>query len=482
MTVGRWLFLRAIGLIYATAFLSFRSQADGLIGAHGISPLPQFLHAVRFQYGNDASWYFPTICWFDSSDQFLHRLCDAGVLAGLLATAGFVQALALSACWIVYLSLQVAGQQFMGFQWDILLLEAGFIAIWWAPMAWRPRPLASGWADRIGRWMALWLLFRLMVASGMVKLLSGDGTWRTLTALSVHYETQPLPTPLAWWAHQLPATVQKACCGALFFIELVVPWVVFIPIAAVRRAGAGAIILLMLVIALTGNYCFFNLLAVTLCLPLIDDGAWPSSLRRFAGWGGPRPGRNWPIAVVAPFAMILGLASTVLFTSQMRLGLPWPAPAVSLFRTVSNFRVVNGYGLFANMTTERNEITVEGSREGKVWTPYRFRWKPGLPGRAPGFVAPHQPRLDWQMWFAALTTAKDNPWFVSLCIRLLEGEPTVLALLADNPFSAAPPRFIRARTAGYHLARPDSGPDWWTVEPPGEYLAPISLTNAVRRP
>src|SRR6267154_2697733 len=294
-----------------------------------------------------------------------------------------------------------------------------------------------------------------MFSSGCVKLLGGDPNWRNLTALTFHYQTQPLPTWIGWYAHQLPLWFQKFSCAVMFAIELGAPFLIFTP-RRLRFVGTAAITFLMAVIAATGNYCFFNLLAVALCVLLLDDAA----LQRFfpvrhrhlplniAAW-------RWPRWIIMPFAVIVVLVTTITLSGAFREQIPWPGPMVALYSAVSPLRSFNGYGLFASMTTARPEIIIEGSNDGQTWLPYEFKYKPGDPLRPPAFVAPHQPRLDWQMWFEALRVMRPgtepSPWFFNFCVRLLQGQPEVLALLKTNPFPSTPPHYIRAMVYDYHF-------------------------------
>jgi hypothetical protein len=321
--------------------------------------------------------------------------------------------------------------------------------------------------------MLRFLLFRLMFSSGAVKLLSGDETWRSLRALTVHYETQPLPVLTSWYVHQLPVWFHEASCAVLLAIELLVPFLVFGPRRA-RLLAFGPLLGLQALIALTGNYAFFNLLTAVLCLLLLDDRALPPRLR-----GAPAEGvvasasRPWPRVVLWPVAAVLLAAAAA--HQLWTVGIRPPAPLRFPARLIAPLSAVNGYGLFAVMTTSRPEIVVEGSDDGVRFKPYAFRWKPGDPGRAPWFVAPHQPRLDWQMWFAALGTCERNPWFTRFLLRLSEASPPVLALLADDPFAGRPPRFLRAVLYDYRFtdgaARRRTG-EWWARTETGLYCLP----------
>src|SRR6185369_14085981 len=253
-----------------------------------------------------------------------------------------------------------------------------------------------------------WLLFRLMFSSGFVKLASGDPTWRNLTALTFHYWTQPLPPWTAWFVAQSPVAFHKFACFVMFAIELGAPFLIVAP-RRLRLIACGAMAGLQILIAATGNYAFFNLLSLALCVLLVDDASFPRTLRQRAA-ADPRASRGrWPVLILAPVLGLVLLVSVMLFAGTLRLRVPWPAPAVSLARATLPFSAVGTYGLFMVMTTSRPEIVVEGSEDGVSWLAYEFRWKPGDPMRRPRFVAPHQPRLDWQMWFAALGTFEENP-------------------------------------------------------------------------
>jgi hypothetical protein len=323
------------------------------------------------------------------------------------------------------------------------------------------------------------LLFRLMFSSGAVKLLSGDAAWRDLTALEYHYWTQPLPTWIGWYANLLPAWAQRISCASTFAIELGAPLLVWGG-PRQRLAAFVAMAGLQLLIFATGNYGFFNVLTIALCVMLLDDTVWPARFRRMLENASPLRGGAWPRWVTTPVAGLLLVLGVLQMFSLSRVGLDWPAPLRLLERAASPLRLVNGYGLFAVMTTTRPEIVVEGSDDGDTWKEYEFRWKPGDLSRAPAFVEPHQPRLDWQMWFAALGSYDDNPWFVAFLLRLLQGSPEVTALLARDPFPDHPPRFVRAARYLYRftdLAERRATGHWWKREARGLYLPAVTLES-----
>ncbi len=433
-------FLAFVGLIYFVAFLSFGIQAQGLIGSHGILPYADFLQAVREQLGRAAGYReVPTLLWLNSSDAALRAVWIAGLIASVAAMCTRRQRTALAACLVLWLSLCAVGQDFLSFQWDVLLLEVGFLALF------------AG-SSRLIVWLFRWLAFRLMFFSGVVKLSSHDASWRNLTALHFHYETQPLPTPLAWYAWQMPMWFQKASTGFVFVAELAAPFLFFAP-RRWRIGGAAITAPLQVLILLTGNYTFFNFLTIGLLVWVViePDGAKPGPLLYGA-------------------AVFAGVTSILLFLELF--GVPLPAGGGAVLRYVEPLRIVNSYGLFAVMTTERLEIEVEGSADGENWQAYSFRYKPGDLRRAPPVIEPFQPRLDWQMWFAALGTYQQNPWFTNFMIRLLQGEPSVLKLMEYNPFPKSPPKYIRARLYLYHFTRWGEKA-WWTREDRGLYFPAV---------
>jgi predicted DCC family thiol-disulfide oxidoreductase YuxK len=463
-----WLFLRAIGLIYLTAFVSFGVQALGLIGSHGILPLPEFADAVRSQLGSASYSRVPMVFWLDQSDFAIQVACWAGAALSLLLILDVIPRLSLLFLYALYLSLFYAGQEFMGFQWDLLLLETGFLA------------LLLSMATKPGIWLLRWMLFRFMFLSGAVKLLSGDPTWANLSALSYYFQTEPLPTPLAWYVHHLPHAVLTVATAATLFIELILPFLIFFP-RRLRFVAAFGILFLQVVILLTGNYAFFNLLTMALCLVLFDDAA----LRRVLAHRVTRFVQHHardikPRKIVSVGVGAFGLL--IVFTGLVQLNAVVNSRISTLGAWVAGeiapLRIVNTYGLFAVMTTTRPEIIVEGSSDGVQWREYGFKYKPGDVMRRPRWNAPHQPRLDWQMWFAALGTASDNPWFSRFLERLLENSPEVTALLGSNPFPRKPPLYVRALLYDYRYSTPEEKKAtgaWWVRQPEGIYYPAITL-------
>ena len=463
--------------MYLAAFWSAGSQILGLVGHNGILPADQYMQALAAIKGLNRFWIFPTLTWISASNAMLRFLCVGGVALSSFLIAGILPTPVLILLWVFYLSLSVVGQEFLSYQWDTLLLETGFLAIFLAPPRFRERPRELIAPPRIVVWLFLWLLFRLMVGSGAVKLASGDPTWHNLTALSHHFETQPIPTPLAWYAHRLPVWFLELSTALVFVIEIGAPYLIL----ATRRLRVLAFVLLtglQLLIVLTGNYAFFNVLSIALCVFLLDDtalGAWTrlgistrpaSRLRQIIG----------TIVAIA----IVPLSATA-FAASLGIALPI-APIVNpVMDAVASFRSVNAYGLFAVMTTTRPEIVLEGSDDGATWMEYEFKYKAGDLHRRPPWVAPHQPRVDWQMWFAALGRFEGERWLQNLCERILENDTEVLSLLERNPFQPRAPQYLRAVLYRYRFSdadarRRDGG--WWSRERSGDYSPVLSLDLA----
>ena len=408
-------------------------QIEGLVGSNGILPLTEKLALIEQIYQDQRFWQTPTLFWVDSSDYMLNSVCYLGMFAACLLLFNVFHRVALFSCFFLYLSCVQAGQSFMHFQWDVLLLEVGFLALF------------LSWGSGIVIWLYRWLLVRFMFISGVVKIASGDANWLNFSALSFHYETQPLPTPFAYYIYQLPSWVHKICVGGMFFIELIVPFFVFLP-RPFRLFACSAFMLLQVSIILTGNYTFFNLLVILLCLLLLED----TNLIKIVP-------KNWILAAqktktepgyIAHFLAGLwaGLVMLICASQLWYFHMPVSLPTMlqSLLRASSTFSLVNNYGPFAVMTTKRYEIIVQGSDDEQHWQDYQFKYKPGRLMHLPVWNIPHQPRLDWQMWFAALSPSRPSYWFGQFQKKLLDGSPQVLSLLDYNPFPKQPPKYIRS--------------------------------------
>jgi len=493
---ARKYFLRALGIVYLVAFVSLWTQVDGLIGEEGILPLREFLSFVRQQLGGQAVSFLPTLCWINSSNAFLHFLCGAGTIVSALLIFEIAPAICLAVLFVFYLSLTLAGQTFLSFQWDILLLETGFLSIFLAPWKIWPRRGSELPVSRTALFLLKLLLFKLMVMSGIVKLTSGDDSWgwvdhslhwSAMTALDYHYWSQPLPTIFAWYADKTPEWFKHFSVAACLFIEIIVPIFIWAP-RRLRLIASGLLIFLQLAIAITGNYCFFNLLTIALCLLLIDDVAWRRErvIQTNNGTGSifsPCFAHQVSICVAAVVLIAMLPLNSWLIFSAFKTEAEMPKIFERVYERVEPFRLVSGYGLFRVMTKDRGEIVIEGSADGVNWLPYEFKWKPGDVMRAPKWCAPHQPRLDWQMWFAALSSYRENLWFVRMMVCLLQGKPAVIALFEHNPFPKAPPRYVRAKFYRYRFSTTEEHRQtgaWWRRDELGEYFPILSLDDLQR--
>ena len=514
------LLLRLLAGVHLVAFVSLWVQIDGLIGSRGILPAGEFFAYLERVLGSGTLERLakaPSLLWFSSSDTALHALCAAGVVLSLLALAGMVTAPVFGALWLCYLSLVWGGQTFLAFQWDTLLLETTVCAVVLAPLG---RPAGSGprpdslaarvraafgvtpdaAASRPGLWLLRLLVVKLMFLSGAVKLLSLDSTWWQLTALDVHYFTQPLPVTASWFAHHLPDWFHRLSVLIMFAVELVVPWFLFS--RRLRRPGMGMLLAFQVLIAATGNYGFFNLLSAVLCLSWLDTGGFGWTAGRCGGQENrsnqpaPAPGAASLPTVASQRIRWAGagailclslLVSARELTRSLPRGPNTPPeaaavadlvdrvlvdPAAPLLRAIAPFRSINGYGLFRAMTTSRPEIVVETSADGVMWTELAFRFKPGAVDHPPRAAQPHMPRLDWQMWFAALDPQRAD-WLGPFVTRVFEGEPAVLRLLGAASRQAGPPNYLRLRLYDYEFSEPGAdgpygaagGPAvWWRRE------------------
>ncbi len=515
----RRLFLRGFGFTGLVAFRSLRRQVLGLFGAQGIVPLEERLKYLRENLGRDRYLRFPSVLWFGASDRALLRWCRIGEGASALLLAGIAPRVSSVMVTSTYLSFVSVGHPFLSYQWDALLVETGVLASLTAPGGLRPgrgrHP--PSWATVL---MFRWLGCRLHFESGIAKLQSKDEAWRKLTAVEYHHETQPLPSPLSWYARQLPGNVNKAATLWVLVAENIVPPLLLLPSYA-RRFAFWNLTALQAAITATGNFGFFNLLSQVILLWGLDDGALARMLpgarsahvptrhregravrrrghrhpaRRRVGWlpvpgrpaAGERARRGHRRRISKLRGGEAGLARSTLTRAEwvrqlLELPLLIPLAASSIDEVISRFRyhraprplrpfielprslhAVSPYGLFAVMTTTRPEINIEGSVDGETWVEYGFKYKVGgrgLPARYTGF---HMPRLDWQMWFAALEGVPG--WLPIFLSRIIQGSPEVLALLGTNPFPGTPPRYIRATYYLYSMTdrakRKETGQYW----------------------
>ena len=443
-------------------------------------------------------WAAPTVLWLSSGDGALTALVIVGLVASVLLTLNVGPRLAAAVCTLAFLSCMTALQDFSAYQSDGMLMQAGLASVLLAPRGLRP---GLG-ADSPPPWGAIWLLrwewFAIYFESGVVKLLSGDVQWRTLTAMDHYYENNPLPTWIGWYAQQLPHMVHAGTVLLTFAVELGAPWVVL----ARRRVRLVAAILLTLFqagIIATANYAFLNYLVLALGAFLVDDRGFVGLAQRAAcrlPWiarlvGGARGGRSAPAVVPRPRVGWAGPASAATLVLTLYLAITsftvsWiPGPLTIPARVLSPFRVANAYGLFAVMTTARYEVEFQGTRDERTWVAYPFRYKPQDPSAPPGIYAPYQPRFEWNLWFASLAPWTDSPWVVATQARLLDAEPSVLSLFASNPFASAPPVAVRSVLWRYWFTdaatRRRTG-RWWNREEIGPFAGTVrrDSTGALR--
>lgn len=477
----RAVFLRGLGFLYVVAFAILVEQVRPLLGARGLLPVPAFLARVAEHWGSEAlaCLRLPTLFWLGASDTVLLVAAWTGLVLGALLLAGVANAPLLLAAWTLYLSFTHVGQVFYGYGWDILLCETGFLAIFLAP-ALRPRLLAASEPPPyIVIVLLRWLLFRLMFGAGLIKL-RGDPCWTELTCLDFHYETQPNPSPLSWFFHFAPAFTRSG--GVLFnhFAELVAPFGVFGP-RRVRILAGAVIVVFQTLLILSGNLSFLNWLTLLIALACFDDGVFgrlsPArfrarlvELRRAAAT--PSRARRVTLGLLAFTIGVLSVSPVVnLLSSRQRMN-----------ASFDPFALVNTYGAFGSVGRVRREVVLEGTLDdarsaGARWQAYEFPCKPGEVSRAPCLVTPYHYRLDWQLWFAALSSFEREPWIVHLAYRLLQGEPAIKSLLLRDPFPERPPRFVRARLYRYEFSRSRAAGAWWERTWEDEYLLPLSLQH-----
>lgn len=520
--LARWLFLRALGVIYFSAFYSLVFQIRGLIGPDGILPAGAHLKEVAEQLGHYRFWYAPTLFWFSSSGRMLTLICFVGMLAAILLVLNFWPRALLIVCFVCFLSFVAAAGDFSGYQSDGMLLEAGFLSLFFAPPGFRPRLAPSHPPVRGALYLLIWEWFRIYFESGVAKIMSGDPQWRNFTALDDYYQNGPLPTWIGWYTAHLPHWFHQATTGLTLALELFLIWATFLP----RRFR---VILFFIVtpwqigIILTANYTFLNYLVLVLGFLLLDDRflqrIFPPSFRQqlleppaqsVAGRAipdaaplsllssaptataanpaqdaGNRSGSgNWTefrarlaparVAVVAILLLWIFYATTVQLVWTIS-PVPFPTTPVSL---LDPFRIANRYGLFAVMTRARYEIEFQGSNDAQTWTAYPFRHKPQDIDKPPRIYAPYQPRLDWNLWFASLGEWRDNPMVLRTEWRLLANDHDVLSLFASNPFPQAPPRYVRAVLWQYWfttIQQKRATGDWWRRQYLGLYAPSLEL-------
>ena len=478
----RFLILRWLGLVYFVAFLSLANQVLPLIGKDGLLPADLYLRQAERFLGSRGSafWQLPSLFWVGVSDPWLLSLSWLGVGLSLLVLFGYANAILMAALWALYLSFVHIGQDWYSYGWEIQLLETGFLAIFLCPLM-DGRPFPRRPPPVLVIWMFRWLIFRIMLGAGLIKI-RGDACWRDLTCLYYHYETQPIPNPLSRTLHFMPHWFHNL--GALWnhFNELVCPWFVFGP----RRARHIAGILLFsfqVILIFSGNLSFLNWLTIVPALACFDDTLlchiFPRSLvaRAAQARDTARASRSQTI-LVPVLAVLVAVLSISPITNLL-------SPEQAMNTSFDPLHLVNTYGAFGSVGQMRNEIIFEGTEDATItsstqWKEYEFKCKPGDPYRRPCIVAPYQYRLDWQIWFAAMSSPDQYPWTVHLVWKLLHNDPGALGLLATNPFPSPPPHYIRAKLYNYQFAPPqDKSGAWWIRSQLGNWLPPLSVKDPV---
>lgn len=444
----RFVLLRLLGVVYYVAFTSALFQARALVGEHGLLPMKPWLEYAGFVQA-------PSLLWIAPTDTMLVAICALGMVLALLVVGGVTNAGVMLALWVLQTSLHSVGQLFWGYGWEIQLLETGMLAVFLCPLrTWRPFASAP---PEITVWLFRWLIVRIMLGAGFIKL-RGDPCWRELTCLVTHYETQPNPSPLSWALHQMPASFHTG--GVLFnhFVEIVCPVFAFGPRRA-RHVAGTLMIVFQIVLILSGNLSFLNWLTIIPAIACVDDGFF-----RFRGRAPPATTLHRRSAIA--YAFIVGILSIGPLFNLL-------SPHQAMNAGFDPLYLVNTYGAFGSVSKVRDEIVIEGSEDGVLWEEYELPCKPGDVMRRPCLVTPYHYRLDWQMWFAAMSTyEQEEYWFHPLVSRLLRNDPTALALFAKNPFPDRPPRFVRALLYRYEFTRRGE-PGWWKRTLIGEWMPTI---------
>ena len=463
--LSRFVFERAMGLIYLVAFLVAANQYVPLVGERGLLPLSRFTRAVPFRAA-------PSLFYLVQRDTYLRAAAWLGVAVSVLVILAVPQrsgtlwaAGAWGLLWLLYLSFVNTGQTFYGFGWETLLLEAGFFAMFLGGAATPPHQVMT--------WIWSWLLFRVMFGAGLIKL-RGDACWRDLTCLYYYFETQPIPNPLSWHFHWLPRSVHRAGVAFNHVVELAVPFLYFLP-QPFAALGALLTIVFQLTLIVSGNLSWLNWITIVLCLPILDDRWW--------SWLPVAPPPLDDPGAARQVTMIVLAIATLLLSLRPALNLVSPRQRMNY--SFDPLHLVNTYGAFGVIGRRRTEIVIEGTSDGQLsaattWTAYEFKGQPGDPARRPPQIAPYHLRLDWLMWFAAMSTASQHPWFTTLLARLLEGNRATLRLLRTNPFRESPPVWIRASLYEYRFTTPEerrTTGHWWSRRHVTDYVPPLRFRS-----
>jgi hypothetical protein len=470
----RFVVVRLLGLVYFVAFLILVRQQDPLIGRDGLLPAAPFLDRVLAATGSRVVAFreLPTLFWLGCSDATLHAAAWLGLVLSAAVVAGVTNAFVQLALWALYLSFVQVGQLFYGYGWETQLCETGFLAIFLCP-AWTIGPFPAS-PPVVVVWLFRWLIVRIMLGAGLIKL-RGDPCWRDLTCLVYHYETQPVPNPASWWLHAQPRWFHVGGVAFNHFVELAAPLLVPGP-RRVRHLAGILFVTLQVILIVSGNLSFLNWLTIVPALACFDDGVlgrfFPRSIRE----------RNSvaPSRLHRGAALALALLVVLLSINPVRNLL---SSRQAMNRSFDPLHLVNTYGAFGSIGRVRDEVILEGTGEAQIgpdtrWREYELPCKPGDVSRRPCVISPYHYRLDWQMWFAAMSTVGQEPWLVHLVSQLLRGDPGPKRLLARDPFPDAPPRWVRAELYRYEFTRPGDGSrDWWRRTWVQDYLRPVSLDD-----
>lgn len=472
----RFLILRLLALVYCVAFLIVILQGDPLLGRNGLLPAADFLAQGRAAFDStlDAFLALPTLFWFDSSDAAMHVAAWVGLALAVAALLGVTNALLQLALWAIYLSFVQGGQLFYGYGWETQLLETGFLAVFLCPVR-SIGPFPATAPPLVVIWLFRWLIARIMLGAAAIKL-RGDPCWRDFTCLVYHYETQPNPNPLSWWLHGLPRWFHVAGVAFNHFVELIAPFLMLGPRVARLAAGICFVAFQLFLIA-SGNLSFLNWLTIVPALACFDDRflapLFPRRLReRAAASAAVPPSRPHRTAAwgLAALVAVLSINPVLNLLSSHQ----------AMNRSFDRLHLVNTYGAFGSVGRERFEVILSGTDDDHLgpdteWREYEFPCKPGDVARRPCWISPYHYRLDWQLWFAAMSSIGREPWLLHLADKLLRGDSDVKRLLAVDPFPHTPPRYLKADLYRYEFTRNGDGSrNWWRrtyVEP---YLHPIS--------
>jgi hypothetical protein len=478
----RFMILRLLGIVYAVAFLVAINQLIPLIGSHGLTPVDIFLKRVSAALGSNSAGFMrlPSLFWLWHSDTALLTVGWIGFILSLIVVAGFANAPLMAVLWLLYMSIDHVGQEWYGYGWEIQLTETGFLAIFLCPLLdLRPFPKREAPFPIIV--LFRWLIFRLMFGAGLIKI-RGDEIWRNGTALYYHFETQPIPGPLSRWFHFLPHAALKMGVWFNWLAELVAPFFAFWPRVARHIAGM-VMVLLQVTLIVSGNLSFLNWLTIVPALACFDDGFWSKILpRRLVRKAEAAASRAEPSKTMTITAWVVTVI--IAFLSFRPIG-NLLSPGQIMNTSFDPLDLVNTYGAFGTVGTERLNVVFEGtmdedSSDKANWQPYIYKGLPVLLDKRPPQIAPYQLRLDWQMWFASMSTTEEYPWTFNLVWKLLHNDRDALSLFANNPFPVKPPRYVRAVLYRYAFAPPNHPKHlWWNRERIGIWLSPLSTADMI---